>query len=75
MGGVDVRDYHHGDYTNSINGTTSRQVLDDGRGNRIDLVQIALPPEFRHQQLVSITLTDTGRLGFQRAILWRVAVR
>ena len=75
IGGVDVRDYHRGVFTNSINGTTTRPGFDDGLGQRMDLVEVALPAEFRRQTLQSITLKDTGRLVFQRAILWAVTVR
>jgi hypothetical protein len=41
----------------------------------VDLVEVALPVEFRRQTLESITVKDTGRLVFQRAILWAVTVR
>jgi hypothetical protein len=75
IGGVDVRDYHHGVFTNSINGITTRPVFDDGLGETVDLVEVALPVEFRRQTLESITVKDTGRLVFQRAILWAVTVR
>jgi hypothetical protein len=75
VGGADVRDYHHGVFTNAINGTTTRPVFDDGLGQTIDVVEVALPEDFRRQTLESITVGDTGRLGFQRAILWAVTVR
>lgn len=75
VGGRDVRDYHHGVYANVVNGTTSRPIFDDGRGQSIDLVEVALPEEFRSHTLVDIILKDTGRLGLQRAILWAVTVR
>lgn len=75
IGGVDVRDYNRGVYTNTINGTTSRPAFGDGRGQRMDLVQVDLPPEFRRQTLETITIRDTGRYNFQRAILWAVSVR
>ena len=42
---------------------------------RIDLVEVALPTEFRSQSLETITVKDTGRFNFQRAILWAVTVR
>jgi hypothetical protein len=41
----------------------------------MDLVQVDLPPEFRRQALETITIRDTGRYNFQRAILWAVSVR
>ncbi len=75
VGGVDVRDYNRGVYTNTLNGTTSRPAFDSGRGQRMDLVEVDLPPEFQQQTLDSITVTDTGRFGFQRALLWAVTVQ
>ena len=75
VGGVDIRDYNQGLYTNSLNGTTSRPGLDNGRGQRMDLVEIALPRDFRSQTLDSITIKDTGKQDFQRVLLWAVTVR
>jgi hypothetical protein len=75
LGGVDVRDYHDGVYTNTVNATTTRQVFDDGGGQRIDMIEVALPSQFRARNLETITLVDTGRYGFERAILWAVTVR
>jgi len=75
VGGVDVRDYHNGTMVNTVNGTTTRQAFDYGHGERIDQVEVALPTDFRNHKLESITLKDTGRYGFQRAILWAVTVR
>jgi len=75
VGGVDVRDYHHGVFTDTVNGTRTRVAFDDGLGQRMDLVAVALPEAFRRQTLVSVTVVDTGRLVFQRAILWAVTVR
>jgi hypothetical protein len=75
VGGVDVRDYHNGTYVNTVNGTTTRPIFDFGRGERIDLVEVTLPPDFRDRNLENITLVDSGRYGFERAILWAVTVR
>jgi len=75
VGGVDVRDYHDGVYDNTVNRTTTRQVFDDGGGQRIDLVEVAPPEEFTGQSLQTIAVGDTGRFNFQRAILWAVTVR
>jgi hypothetical protein len=74
IGGVDVRDYNRGVYTNTINGTSSRPAFENGRGQRMDLVEVDLPADFQKQQLQTITVTDTGRYGFQRAVLWAVTV-
>jgi hypothetical protein len=75
VAGVDVRDYHNGTMVNTINETTTREAFAYGRGERIDRVEVALPDSFRDHKLESITLKDTGRYGFQRAILWAVTVR
>jgi hypothetical protein len=75
IGGVDVRDFNHGVYTNTINGTTSRPAFDNGHGQRMDLVQVDLPAEFRQQVLESITIRDTGGFNMQRTVLWAVSVR
>jgi hypothetical protein len=75
MGGVDIRDYNRGVYTNTIDGVTSRPAFDNGRGQRMDAVAVDLPPAFRQQTLKTITMLDMGRWTFQRAILWAVSVR
>ncbi|MGA2136976.1 MAG: hypothetical protein ABSH50_32190 [Bryobacteraceae bacterium] len=75
VGGVDVRDYHNGTTVNTVDGRTTHPIFDFGRGERIDLVEVGLPNDFRSHTLESITLRDTGRYGFQRAILWAVTVR
>jgi hypothetical protein len=75
IGGVDVRDYHHGIYTTTINGTSSRLAYQLSSEEAIDVVQVDLPPEFGRQTLESITLRDTGRHNFQRAILRGVTVQ
>lgn len=74
-GGVDVRDYNQGLYTNTINGTTSRCVFESGRGQRMDMVEIDLPAEFQSQELGAIRIADTGRQDFQRAVLWGLTVQ
>jgi TolB-like protein len=74
VGNVDVRDFGPGEYTTTINGTTTRQVFTNGRGQNLDVIEIALPEAFRTQTLESIAITDTGRSDFQRAALWGVTV-
>jgi hypothetical protein len=75
IGGVDIRDYNRGVYTNTVDGVQSRPAFDNGLGQRIDMVEIDLPAAFRQQTLKTITMLDTGRWTFQRAILWAVSVR
>jgi hypothetical protein len=75
IGGVDVRDYNHGVYTNTINGTTTRLAFDNGHGQRMDVIQVDLPPDFHQQTLETITIRDTGGFNIQRTTLWAVSVR
>jgi TolB-like protein len=75
IGGTDVRDYNRGAYTNTINGTSTRPGFDNGHGQRMDLLEVDLPREFRQQTLETITIRDTGRFNSQRAILWALSVR
>lgn len=75
VGGVDIRDYHRGIYVNSINGTTSRVAYEISGVEYIDMVTVDLPAEFHDQTLQTITLRDTGRHNFQRAILRAVTVQ
>lgn len=63
IGGVDVRDYNNDGFTNTINGTTTTQVLtwqDFGNGQRLDKQQYRLPSSFNNQTLTSIRLSDVG---------------
>ena len=73
VGNVDIRDYNQGGYTNSINGTTTTNVVQIG-GHRLDKQRIVLPPEFRTQRLVRIRLADLGANGAQRVFLSGVTV-
>lgn len=62
-GNVNVRDYNQDGNTNTVNGTSTVQVWDNGLGQRLDRQQYLLPPEFSRQTLTSITITDTGNEG------------
>ncbi len=73
VGNVDIRDYAQSGYTNTINGTTTTNVVQIG-GHRLDKQQIVLPPEFRTQRLVRIRLSDLGAEGAQRVFLSGVTV-
>jgi hypothetical protein len=75
VGGVDVRDFAPAEFTTTINGTTTREVFNNGRGQVLDAIEVALPEEFRSQTLEAIAVTDTGRADFQRAALWGVTVQ
>jgi hypothetical protein len=39
IGGVDIRDYNRGVYTNTVDGVSSRAAFDNGNGQRMDLIQ------------------------------------
>jgi tRNA A-37 threonylcarbamoyl transferase component Bud32 len=75
VGNVDVRDFAPGEYTTTINGTTTKEVFNNGRGQVLDMIEVDLPEAFRSQTLESIAITDTGRADFQRAALWGVTVQ
>jgi hypothetical protein len=63
-GNIDMRDWHQGDYTNTINGTTTLNVWTVGSGyhdeNRLDMQNIALPGAFTTQTLTMMRIVDNG---------------
>jgi len=71
--GIDVRDWYQGGYANSINGTTSVAVYENGR-SRVDKQFIDLPDDFLGQYLVSMTISDNGGSGYHRAFLYGLTV-
>ena len=73
-GNSDVRDWHTGGYTQSINNTTTTNMFYDG--TRIyDKQRIVLPAAFQNGKLKKIVITDTGSGGFQRALLMGITVK
>jgi hypothetical protein len=82
IGNVNVRDYNNGSYTNAIgcalpNGpetTATVSGFKNNKGQRLDVQIYQLPATFAGQTLVSITITDTGNQGVQRAILAALTV-
>jgi hypothetical protein len=73
LGNVDVRDYLESDYTNRINGTTTRNLALAGNGKydevRLDQLRIDLPGAFLSQDLERVRLVDLGDTGFQRTFV------
>ena len=63
VGNVNVRDYNNDGNTNTIDNTTTRQVWDNGLGQRLDRQEYVLPAAFASQELTSVTITDTGSEG------------
>jgi hypothetical protein len=63
VGNVDVRDYNQDGNTNTINNTSTVQVWDNGLGQRLDRQEYILPAAFASQDLISVTITDTGNEG------------
>ncbi|MBK8099975.1 MAG: hypothetical protein IPK26_22965 [Planctomycetes bacterium] len=59
LGNVNVRDWLHSNYTNSINGTTTIEVWTEGNA-RLDKQQFVLPPAFLTERLTSILFHDWG---------------
>jgi hypothetical protein len=82
IGNVNIRDYNSGSYTNNIGcalptgpGTAATVGgFKNGKGQRLDMQMYELPASFAAQTLVSITITDTGNEGVQRAILAALTV-
>ncbi len=75
IGNVDIRDHHENDrFTSKINGTTTMEAFNSGRGQRLDKQKFVLPDAFRTDTLRSIRLIDTGGRGVQRIFLVAVTV-
>jgi hypothetical protein len=65
--GVNVRDYNllYGD---TINGTTTKQAFSNGQGQVLDMQEFTLPAYFATDGLASVTLTENGRSGYEKAM-------
>jgi hypothetical protein len=82
-GGVNVRDYNNGNYTNTCicqlpggvgQSATISAWTDSSGQQRLDEQIYELPAAFATQTLESITITDSGDENVQRAILAAVTV-
>lgn len=70
VGGVDIRDYNSTTlYTDTINGTSTQMVFENGRGQRLDMQRFDLDPAFGERTLTSISFSDYGEVGVQRMFL------
>lgn len=70
VGDSDIRDFNNYAYTNTINGTTTvNAIYVDGGQHRLDEQTYALSSLFQTQDLISVTMTDTGGDGFSRGAL------
>ncbi len=67
VGNVDVRDYNLV-YLNTINGTTTTNAFANGTGQVLDMQDYALPSYFLTDGLASITLTEDGAPGYEKAM-------
>ena len=82
IGNVNIRDYNSGVFTNGFRcglppapGTSATVgAFSNGKGQRLDMQIYQLPANFVGQTLLSITITDTGNEGVQRAILAALTV-
>ena len=82
IGGVNVRDYNDGNYTNTCICQLPGGVGESGTisawtntgGQRLDEQIYELPAAFATQTLESITITDSGNENVQRSILAAVTV-
>lgn len=78
-GGVDIRDWSHNSWCNTINGTTTINVWNNGGSGsslqRLDKQAIHLPSEFQGQTLETIRFSDNGNGEYHhRAFLAGVTV-
>jgi len=74
VGGVNVRDFNNDGYQNTINNTSTTQGWTNGEGQRLDRQEYVLPAEFLNQELIDVTITDTGNEVFSRAIFSALTV-
>jgi hypothetical protein len=81
-GGINVRDYNNGNFTNTcicqlpggVGQSATINAWTNGGGQRLDEQVYELPAAFATQTLESITITDRGDENVQRAILAAVTV-
>jgi hypothetical protein len=81
-GGVYIRDYNNGNFTDTcicqlpggVGQAGSINAWVNGKGQRLDEQIYELPAEFATQTLVSITITDSGNEDVQRSFLSALTV-
>jgi hypothetical protein len=73
VGNSDIRDHRNTVWTNSINGTTTIEVFNNGASGsnefRLDKQQIVLPVDFHDEVLEFVLITDDGIDQRHRAFL------
>ena len=82
IGNVNIRDYNHGVYTNSIDcglpagvgKSTTVTAFNNGKGQRLDMQIYELPASFEGQTLLKITIDDLGATNVQRSFIAAVTV-
>jgi hypothetical protein len=75
IGGENIRDvWQSNRRPSSINGTTTVEVLNNGRGTHLDKQKFSLPARFHSDTLQKIKLTDNGGKEVQRLLLFGVTV-
>lgn len=82
IGGINVRDYNNGNYTNTcicqlpggVGQSTTINAWVNNEGQRLDEQIYELPAAFSTQTLVSITITDNGSENLQRSFLAALTV-
>jgi hypothetical protein len=74
LGDVNVRDYNNDGCTDSINNTSTTQVWQNGLGQRLDRQEYIVSAGFSDEVLTSVTITDTGRELFSRAVFSALTV-
>lgn len=65
-GDSDIRDYNQAIWANSINGTTTTEVFNNGFGQRLDKQEFNLPASFATETLTNVRFIDNGADGVHR---------
>ena len=74
VGNIDIRDYNQASWTNHINNSTTIEVFNNNKGQRLDKQVFTLPDAFLVQKLNYIRLVDNGSSSFQRVFLFGITV-
>ncbi len=69
IGNSQIRDYNQNIFTNTINGTDTREVFNNNAGQRVDMQRFDLSAAFATETLTSIVLNDAGLPNFQRTFI------
>ena len=74
IGNDHIRDHFNGGFINTINGTTTTEVFNNGLGSRLDKQFITLPAAFHNEVLTTIRVIDNGANLTQRIFAAGISV-